>query len=265
MTGGRTRRTVTAVAHRGAPYVARENTLASFRAAVAAGADAVELDVRLTRDGVPVVLHDRTLNRLWGHDVAVAGVSAERLSALAPEVPSLTAALEVLGSVRTMIDLPDPTVAVPAVAAVREAGAGERVYYCGDPGALRRVRTADPRAELALTWNRAAPVRPTLLDALRPRWLNYGFGLLTPGLVERAHADGYLVSAWTADSARTMRRLTALGADSITTNHIDRMLTVLGAPVRPGRPGRANRPGPADRPDRAAAPDTDAAVPDPAP
>ncbi|GAA2103950.1 glycerophosphodiester phosphodiesterase [Streptomyces albiaxialis] len=222
------RRAVTAVAHRGAPYRARENTLASFRAAVAAGADAVELDVRLTRDRVPVVLHDRTLNRLWGHDVAVADVTAERLATLTGDVPSLAEALEATGPVRTMIDLPDPTAAAPTVAAVREAGAGDRVYYCGDPGALRLVRAADPGAELALTWNRAAPVRPTLLDALRPRWLNYGFGLLTPPLVERAHADGYLVSAWTADSARTMRRLAALGADSITTNHIDRMLSVFG-------------------------------------
>ncbi|OEV24396.1 glycerophosphodiester phosphodiesterase, partial [Streptomyces nanshensis] len=79
-----------AVAHRGAPWAARENTLPSFRAAVAAGADAVELDVRLTRDGVPVVLHDRTLERLWGHDAAVGTVSRERLTELAPGVPALT-------------------------------------------------------------------------------------------------------------------------------------------------------------------------------
>ncbi|WP_030559609.1 glycerophosphodiester phosphodiesterase family protein, partial [Streptomyces exfoliatus] len=61
--------TVTAVAHRGDPYRARENTLRSVRSAVERGADAVEVDVRVTRDGVPVLLHDSTLERLWGQDV----------------------------------------------------------------------------------------------------------------------------------------------------------------------------------------------------
>ena len=51
-------RTVTAVGHRGDPYRVRENTLASLRSALEQGADAVEIDVRLTRDGVPVLLHD---------------------------------------------------------------------------------------------------------------------------------------------------------------------------------------------------------------
>lgn len=57
---------VTVVAHRGDPYVHRENTLPSVRSALHKGADVVEVDVRLTRDGVPVLLHDATLERLWG-------------------------------------------------------------------------------------------------------------------------------------------------------------------------------------------------------
>ncbi|MFE0763922.1 glycerophosphodiester phosphodiesterase [Streptomyces smyrnaeus] len=227
-----------AVAHRGAPFAARENTLPSFRAAVAAGADAVELDVRLTRDGVPVVLHDRTLERLWGHEVALAALTHERLTALAEGVPSLADALAATDTVRTLIDLPDP-VAVPAtVAAVRAADAAERVYYCGGPEAMRRVRAAEPGAELALTWERAAPVRPTLLEELRPRWLNYGFGLLTPELIARAHADGRLVSAWTVDRVRTMRRLAALGVDAITTNHIARLVSALESSPARGSWGR---------------------------
>ncbi|WP_369201316.1 glycerophosphodiester phosphodiesterase [Streptomyces sp. PU-14G] len=217
-------REVTAVAHRGAPFVARENTLPSFRAAVTAGADAVELDVRLTRDQVPVVLHDRTLARLWGRDVAVAELPRQRLASLAAGVPTLVEALAATRAVRTLIDLPDPGAVPATVAAVREADAAERVYYCGGPVAMRRVRAAEPGAEVALSWDRAAPVRPTLLEELRPRWLNYGFGLLTPQLVARAHADGRLVSAWTADRMRTMRRLAAMGVDSITTNHIERLV-----------------------------------------
>ncbi|WP_307805555.1 glycerophosphodiester phosphodiesterase [Streptomyces spirodelae] len=224
------------MAHRGAPFAARENTLPSFSAAVAAGADVVEVDVRLTRDGVPVVLHDRTLERLWGHDVPLSALTHERLTELAEGVPTLADALAVTQAVRTLVDLPDPAAVRATVAAVRAADAAERVYYCGGPEAMRRVRAVEPDAEVALTWERAAPVRPTLLDDLRPRWLNYGFGLLTPELIARAHAEGRLVSAWTAERARTMRRLAAMGVDAITTNHIARLVSALETPAhRPSR------------------------------
>jgi glycerophosphoryl diester phosphodiesterase len=60
-----------AIGHRGAPTVATENTMPSIDAAIDAGADLVEIDVRLTRDGAPVLLHDRTLKRLWGKAVDI--------------------------------------------------------------------------------------------------------------------------------------------------------------------------------------------------
>lgn len=53
------------IAHRGDPSAHRENTLAAVMAAVAAGADAVEVDVHLAADGTPVVVHDETFERLW--------------------------------------------------------------------------------------------------------------------------------------------------------------------------------------------------------
>lgn len=53
------------VGHRGLPHDSRENTLASFQAAIDAGANMIECDVQLTRNGVPVILHDETLERLW--------------------------------------------------------------------------------------------------------------------------------------------------------------------------------------------------------
>lgn len=128
-----------------------------------------------------------------------------------------------------MIDLPGSTDAsVRAVTGVvRECGAGERVYYCADTDAMLRVRAAEPSAEIALTWTTLAPPRPVLLDAVRPHWLNYRFGLVSSELTDRVHRDGLLVSAWTADTGRTMRRLIAYGVDSITTNRIDTLRTRL--------------------------------------
>lgn len=102
--------TVTAVAHRGDPYRARENTLPSIRSALERGADAVEIDVRVTRDGVPVLLHDATLQRLWGHDLRLDRLSHEELTELTGGgVPTLREALLAAGTHRLMIDLPGST------------------------------------------------------------------------------------------------------------------------------------------------------------
>ncbi|MEV5310217.1 glycerophosphodiester phosphodiesterase [Streptomyces sp. NPDC052610] len=218
-------RNVTAVGHRGAPYHARENTLDSLRTALRLGADAVEVDVRLTRDGVPVLLHDETLKRLWELDRPLLALTAAELSELtADRVPTLADALAATDGSRVMLDLPgrpDVRAARRVVDVVRECGAEERVFYCAGATAMLSVRAADPAAEIALTWTTVAPPRPALLDAVRPRWLNYRFGLVDRDLAARVHRDGYLLSVWTPDTVRAMRRLLAAGVDSITTNRID--------------------------------------------
>ncbi|MDX2851794.1 glycerophosphodiester phosphodiesterase [Actinacidiphila glaucinigra] len=214
-----------AIAHRGDPYRHRENTLPSLRSAVRAGADAVEMDVRLTRDGVPVLLHDPTLKRLWGVESAVAGLAADRLP---PGVPTLHEALAAVGGCRALIDLTLPESAGPVLCAVRDAGAGDRTYYCGEAAAVLAVRDRDPAAEIALTWKTSAPVPPLLLAELRPRWINLRFGLVRAPLVEWARGEGLLVGAWTVDLRRTMRRLERLGVDAVTSNRIDVLRAELG-------------------------------------
>ncbi|SDE12968.1 glycerophosphoryl diester phosphodiesterase [Streptomyces prasinopilosus] len=228
-------RRVTAVAHRGDPYHVRENTLASLRSALDKGADAVEFDVRLTRDGVPVLLHDETLKRLWGHDRPLRSLSWEEVRGLTGGgVPALRDALSATEGSGVMLDLPgdpSPRAVRRIVDVVREHGARDRVRYCADAAAMLAVRAADPSAEIALTRTSQAPPRAGLLEAVRPRWLNYRFGLVDRALADRVHADGYLLSVWTPDTRRSLRRLLALGADSITTNRVD-VLCALRGPAR---------------------------------
>ncbi|MFF3330055.1 glycerophosphodiester phosphodiesterase [Streptomyces sp. NPDC002888] len=219
---------VTAVAHRGDPYRVRENTLDSLRSALELGADAVEIDVRLTRDGVPVLLHDQTLKRLWERDRPLLSLSAAEVRELTEGgVPTLAEALAATDGSRVMLDLPgtpDVRAARRMVDVVRESGAQDRVYYCAGAPAMLAVRAADPSAEIALTWTTLAPPRPALLDAIRPRWLNYRFTLVDRALAERVHRDGRLLSVWTPDTRRSMRRLLEAGVDSITTNRVDVLL-----------------------------------------
>jgi glycerophosphoryl diester phosphodiesterase len=216
---------LTAVAHRGDPYRVRENTVDSLRSALDLGADAVEIDVRLTRDGVPVLLHDHTLKRLWEHDRPLLSLSAAEVRGLTGGgVPTLAEALAATEGSRVMLDLPgtrEVRTARRVVDVVREAGAADRVYYCADAPAMLAVRAADPSAEIALTCTSLAPPRPVLLAAVRPRWLNYRFSLVGRELAARVHHGGRLLSVWTPDTRRSMRRLIDLGVDSITTNRVD--------------------------------------------
>jgi glycerophosphoryl diester phosphodiesterase len=232
-------RNVTAVGHRGDPYRVRENTLPSILSALDGGADAVEIDVRATRDGVPVLLHDATLDRLWDHELPLAGLAREELRTLTRGgVPTLREALLAASTARFMIDLPGASAETvrTVIGTVRDCGAGDRVYYTASPTTMLAVRAADPAAEIAMTWKTVGPPGAALLDAVRPRWLNYRFGLISRELVARNHRDGLLVSAWTVDTGRTMRRLIRAGVDSITTNRVSVLSAVLAKSPAPAAP-----------------------------
>lgn len=227
--GGMDKGRALAVAHRGDPYRHRENTLPSLCSAVLAGADVVEIDVRTTRDGVPVLLHDLTLKRLWDLDRPVAGMDARAVRELG--VPTLGEALDVLvngaapapagaGACRVLVDLTERDGVRAVVGEVRERGPRERVYYCGGATCMLAVRRQDPGAEIALTWKRALPPPASLLEELRPRWLNIPFGIAGPELVARARKDGLLVGVWTVDLRRNMARMLRSGVDAVTTNRI---------------------------------------------
>ncbi|MCD7444055.1 glycerophosphodiester phosphodiesterase [Streptomyces lincolnensis] len=242
---------LTAVAHRGDPYRVRENTIDSLRSALERGADAVEIDVRLTRDGVPVLLHDDTLKRLWEHDRPLLSLSSDEVRGLTDgRVPTLAQALKATDGGRVMLDLPgtpDVRAARRVVDVVRECRAEDRVYYCAGAPAMLAVRAADAAAEIALTWTTLAPPRPALLEAVRPRWLNYRFSLVDHALAERVHTDGYLLSVWTPDTRRSMRRLIGMGVDSITTNRIDTLCVLRDGAGTPATRGTVEEPSP-DRP-----------------
>ncbi|MBO1417520.1 glycerophosphodiester phosphodiesterase [Streptomyces sp. FH025] len=224
---------VLAVAHRGDPYRYRENTLPSVESALAAGADAVEVDVQLTRDKVPVLLHDRTLERLWGDARSVDRVTEEQLAELRQgelAVPTLAEAIKTVASAngpRLLIDLDEPGPVAATWSVVTGLGAEATVAFCGPATAMLAVRALAPDAEIALTWKQPRmPARPLLAD-LRPRYLNPPFGLVTPEFTAASADLGLAVSTWTADLRRTMRRLRDTGVASITSNRVALLRSVL--------------------------------------
>lgn len=224
--------TVLAIAHRGDPFAHRENTLPAFAAAVAAGADMIELDVRCTIDGRAVVVHDPTLGRLWGVERHVGELTRAEVTALG--VPDLAGALAAIPAhVQVMVDFEEPGVAGPALDAVLEADALERCIFSGECfDGHRRIRARAAGARIAAMWTGEEPISDALLDELGVELYNPSGNRLgrDPGAVERMHARGTSVSVWTIDQRADMEHFLELGVDAIITNRVSTLVELIGAP-----------------------------------
>jgi glycerophosphoryl diester phosphodiesterase len=218
-----------ALAHRGDWSDAPENTVAAFRAAVAAGADMVELDVRLTADGAVAVVHDPRLDRVWGSPLAVANATLAEVQALERgdhRIPTLAEALAAI-DLPLMVDYTRADVVEPALEAIEAASALDRVLFSGgNVEGHRRIRALAPTACVALTWTRRE-VPLALLEELGAEYFNPPWELVDEQLVEAVHDAGFKVSTWTVDDPPQMRRLLDVGVDAIVTNRVGELVTLL--------------------------------------
>jgi glycerophosphoryl diester phosphodiesterase len=222
-----------AIAHRGDPVGQRENTMPAFEAAVRQGADMVELDLRRTRDGVIVVLHDPTLLRLWGIDRAVGDLDLAQIREIGEgdvRVPTLREVLDQF-IIPFMVDFTGDEVVEGALDAVREADAMDRsLFVSGHVGALRALRALSPEARIGLTWIERGSPPPVLLCELRAEFWNPYFRLATRARVAAVHDLGIKVSTWTVDEPRHMARVAKAGVDAIVSNRIAQLRRFLSPP-----------------------------------
>ncbi len=228
-----------AIAHRGEPVGHRENTLAGFAAAVALGADMVEIDLCRTADGAIVIHHDPTLAREWGDPRAVSEVTLAELETLTRTagtggagtdgVPTLAATLHAL-DVPLMVDFTGPDVVDGALREVRAAAAFDRcLFVSGDLEALAAVRAGARQARIGVTWIHDELPPPAVLDDLQAECWNPWWPLLTPERVAAVHATGRLVTAWTVDERDDILAVMAAGVDGIVSNHIALLRAELDA------------------------------------
>ena len=213
------------IGHRGASAVALENTIAAFAAAIAAGADGIEFDVRLSRDGVPVIIHDDTLSRTHSVRRRVADLSAAELGGIG--VPSLRELFELMAGNSLLLCLEiksrEPELPELCCRLVREFGFEERVIIeCFDLDVLRpiQLRTA------ALFEPRIYPERHVIERALDvgATVLALHHRLAKAALIEKAKAAGLMVVVWTVDDPAWIPRARAMGVEALITNDPARML-----------------------------------------
>ncbi|MEO6204849.1 MAG: glycerophosphodiester phosphodiesterase [Mycobacteriales bacterium] len=226
--------TVIGFAHRGARAHAPDNTLRAFRTAMRLGATGIETDVWLTADDVPALHHGGRV-RVGRRRVAIGSLPVDALPA---SVPTLAALYDECGvDLDLSLDLKDGRSARAVLAVAAIAGHNPtRLWLCGrgpQPLAWRalddRVRLVCDTRSAHLTDGWAAylsAVRAGGADAVnlrRRRW--------SADLVEQVHVAGLLAFGWDAQSTRRIRALVELGCDAVYSDHVDRMVAVLGVPA----------------------------------
>lgn len=235
------------IAHRGASRVAPENTLAAFERAAELGADGIELDVRMSADGVPVVIHNATVDATTDGSGRVGELTLAQLKRLdagawfdahfaGQRIPSLEETLEAVGeSLLLNIELKGEEVlggglARAVVDLIMQYGLGDRVILSSfNPLALRRVQRAMGRIPTALLYMSARLPRvgewvtPNRYAALHPHR-----SVLSEDHLRWIRQRDYRVHVWTVDEPDEMRRLVEWGVDGIITNVPDVLHGALG-------------------------------------
>jgi glycerophosphoryl diester phosphodiesterase len=233
---------------------APENTRAAFEAGLRRGAEAVECDVRLSKDRRLVVIHDDRVDRTTNGRGAVrtkAWAELRRLDAgawfgkefegerlwrleelLRWAKPRRTRFKKNLKVVVEMKSEPGSTVRMAdrVVARLRKAGMVRRAWVISfHHGDVARVKALCPRLSTGLLFseipqNLPGRMRRTRADAVFPR-----FNLVTPEFVHDAHRHGWFVGTWTVNKIPDMKRLIDWGVDAIASNFPERLARLIHA------------------------------------
>ncbi|HJP93043.1 MAG TPA: glycerophosphodiester phosphodiesterase family protein [Pyrinomonadaceae bacterium] len=239
------------IGHRGASAVAPENTMAAFREAIAAGCDGIEFDVRLTHDGVPVVIHDNTLRRTAGLAARVADLTwaeikqinvgswftRSRTSFANETVPSLEELLTLFESNNLLIVLEmkcesraeHMLLAEACCRLINEHSLKQRVIVeCFDLAALPIVKDIDPEIKTAALFEPAFSLSD---QRIIDKAIEVGASVLAPhhrlarqSLIEKAKLAGLQLTIWTVDDPSWIAHARSIGVDALITNDPAAML-----------------------------------------
>lgn len=239
------------IAHRGGRRLAPENTLPAFEAALAAGADVLEMDVHATADGALVVMHDHTVDRTTDGMGEIAALRLDEIRALdagygfSPDrgetfpwrgrgvrVPTFDEVLAAFPAVPLTVEIKptDPAVVPLVVAALDRAGARGRVAIGAlDVGVMQAFRAAAPDVATGMAlpevvaWITLPPGPMARVwdppgHVFQVPMAQAGFELVTAATVAHAHRHGVVMHVWTINDAETMGALLDLGVDGIMTD-----------------------------------------------
>lgn len=216
------------IGHRGAPRERPENTLPSFARALELGADGIELDTHVTRDGIVVVHHDPVPratcpdSRLSGRPIAELTHDQLRTFSVAPGVgiPTLAEVLNLVGDAAVVyVELKGANIERYVIDAIRESPARCAVHSF-DHAAVARAAALAPELRRGLLFSRRTPDPSAALRAAAaldawPEW-----PLADERFVDAAHKVGACVIAWTVNDPAAAHYLTSIGVDGLCTDDV---------------------------------------------
>ncbi|MEM4035479.1 MAG: glycerophosphodiester phosphodiesterase [Fervidicoccaceae archaeon] len=210
------------VGHRGAPAYEPENTVASFEKALQLGADLIECDIRLTRDGTPVVFHDEDLSRLVGIGARIADLTEHELRSYrvrGQPVPTLEELLgRLAGRAGVLAELKTLEAVESSLEVIKRLGAEKWTALISfAPEALERARILAPSIPRGLIYAKPLEAvrvcRAVGCEILLPR-----YNLVSPRMVSFAKKMRLKVVAWTVNSAELALKLYDAGVDGMATD-----------------------------------------------
>ncbi len=222
--------------------------MAAFRRAVEMGATFIETDVQLTRDAHLVALHDTAIDRTTNGRGAVREFALAELRALdagawfgppfaGERIPTLKEILEFAREADVVFYLEVKSAGTwgvehALVNVLREARiAAHTAVLSFDANALANVRQRDPTLISGLLFDKPLSNPVDAAWEVGARQLAPRADVLTPELVEKAHASGLQVVTWTVNEPADMRKAIATGVDGIMTDYPDRLVAVLAEPA----------------------------------
>ena len=233
-------------AHRGASGYAPENTLLAFKKAIELGANGIELDVQMTKDGELVVCHDETIDRTsngsgWIKDMTLAELKSLDFSCGQKDfagvtIPTMREVFELLAPTGLIINIElktgivfYPGMAEKLLELTSECGFSDRVIYSSfNHYTVKHIREIAPKTKLGFLYADGTIDMPSYaikhgVQALHPALYNIQF----PGLIDECHQKGLAVNVWTVNEEDHLELCCKAGVDAIITNYPDRAFEVI--------------------------------------
>ena len=209
------------IGHRGAAGHVLENTLGSIEKAIELGVDYVEIDLRLTRDGHVVVLHDATIDRTTNGHGRIKDLTLAQLKRIKTKdgqhVPTLEEVLKVTdGRVGLMLELKIRGRAKAVTEIVEQSGFSSPVIYASfDHTELARIRHILPKANILALFEKG-PIRPRALVAnVHPTHIGIRFDHMRERLVDTVHAAEIKIFAYTVNDWAAIQSMKAVSMDGL--------------------------------------------------
>jgi len=212
------------IGHRGARAYEVENTIESFKKAVALGANAIEFDVRRSQDGELIICHDDNLKKVFGIDLPINEATLKQLKqATGDRIPSLREALGFIGEKveKILVELKETGHEKKVLDEVNRAKLEDTVIIVSfHEEALAGVRKLDKKIETGLIYTKFKNPADAALK-LQAKYLLPLYRFAHTKDVEKAHKNGLKVIVWTINTAEEAEAYIAKGVDGIATDRPD--------------------------------------------